>query len=1056
MNKLLVVVAMALVSTCAVAEVVRVSECVRDPNVDYWAASDVHFAMRIMREVFANAGVQPRMMAYDENHLFNPDKAEVLCSAFKTPELQKRYRFPLQPMGSMHFALYALPERAEKMLKTKITDWGMLRVAYSPVSQGMDTDRQRYFEHAKLEPVYVEYETSIGAVEALKAGEVDALFLYTPSGKRPEGLTEIVPIGDRNVYFAVRKDRPSLMHRLVSSYREWYIDNIGKYDAWREELLGIAPPEHRVRMAAYCRGDLFEIKGDGHRVGIIEDWMKALAAHTKWNIDFVYGEYDESIAAVKAGRLDLVGGVGFAPIHRGKLLYPHTPIGMLRVYLWAKQGSRFQPGNPRSWEGMNVGLLSGTQSAARVKQQLETDDFDITCHEYLSDKELTEAFLAGDIDACVDVEKSELANAVALHVYASHPMYICTALDRTALFEELETALDEICDDLPRYMRMISERHYGIRSGKAAFTMKEADWLNSRVASGEPVVIDISPWPFPVVNRDGTFTGFSGMFFDEISKRTGLKFVATPQTGIQTAEAKFLRGETQFWIPYPETPEFLAHGATPVFSLAVPQLFSEHIGEADAAHREYTLYAGSDAPEELIGILRKTVSSMDEDEIQELFLMTISDRTVVHRVFGHTAAELKHIFFTVGGICLLVIMIYGGTLLILWRREAARATAAAAKAEEHAQSKSRFLAMMSHELRTPLNAVIGFAEFLSRPDITLDQRHEYIEGILLSSNALLSLINDVLDLSKLEAGAMEMRKGTCDVKALLTELPAIFGYRVRKHGVALTIRKIGVEEIPLIKFSQQGMRQILINIVGNSAKFTEHGEIKVLYGWVSWSNTLHIEIHDTGCGMSKEKMDKLFDPFVQDFEMRMKGALGENKGTGLGLPIVKRMVDSARGTIHARSEIGKGTAFIIDIPDLEVVIPSELYQTPDEQEAKKEKREIHDVLVVDDMAMNRKILGIHLHNLGFGNIHFAENGAEALKVMHDWTPEVVLTDMWMPVMDGAQLASAMLADPRLAHIPIVAITADVDVDASYDMSLFAKVLPKPVTGEKLKALFDEI
>ena len=139
--------------------------------------------------------------------------------------------------------------------------------------------------------------------------------------------------------------------------------------------------------------------------------------------------------------------------------------------------------------------------------------------------------------------------------------------------------------------------------------------------------------------------------------------------------------------------------------------------------------------------------------------------------------------------------------------------------------------MMSHELRTPLNAVIGFAEFLSREDIDERRRKEYTDGILLSATALLELINDILDLSKLDAGAMEMRSGACDMQQLMRELPAIFGYRVRRHGVKLRIIGPASGGIPVLSLSQQGMRQILINLVGNAAKFTEEGEIRVEIGW---------------------------------------------------------------------------------------------------------------------------------------------------------------------------------------------------------------------------------
>jgi CheY-like chemotaxis protein len=186
----------------------------------------------------------------------------------------------------------------------------------------------------------------------------------------------------------------------------------------------------------------------------------------------------------------------------------------------------------------------------------------------------------------------------------------------------------------------------------------------------------------------------------------------------------------------------------------------------------------------------------------------------------------------------------------------------------------------------------------------------------------------------------------------------------------------------------------------------------------------------------------------------MKSSAGEIKGTGLGLPIVKRMVDNAGGTIRAKSELGKGTRFVIDIPDLVVVENISTIPHAAEQTIRSVLPER--VLVVDDMVMNRKILGIHLGNFKIKDIRYAENGEKAIEVMNEWIPDLVLTDMWMPKMDGTQLAEAMRRDRRLAEIPVVAVTADVDVGSTYDMSFFAKVISKPVTGAKLKALFGEV
>jgi len=1043
----------SLLALSANAETVKVADCERDARLDFWAAADSAFCRAVMEDVFKAAGVETERLAFGPDGQMDLSRADVICSAFRTPKLLEDFDFPLQALGRMHYALYATPSRAMELMSTKIAEWPRLRIGYSPVSQGQvsNDDRVAYFEHARLAPTYVEIPTSAGAVQALHDGEIDALFLYTPFGRRPEGVTEVVPIGSRNVYFAVSKRKPELFKKLVQAYRDYYIDNIDKYDELRERMLGIPKPQKRVRVAAYSRGDLFEVTADGAKSGALSVWLKAIVGHKHWNVDYVYGDYDESLADVESGRLDVVGGIGYAAQRRDMFNYPHTPMGLLRVYLWTHPESPYEPGEPDTWHGMKVGLLASTISAQRARRQFDCDET-ISCVEFSSDHDMLRAYRDGDIDACVDVEMPELKDEKALHLYASHPMYIVTSLRRKDIFAELEGAMDEICDDFPKYLRMISEHHYGTRSDMAALSMEESQWLARRLKNESPVVIDFSPWPFPIFDSDGHVSGFIGDLVSEIGARTGLKISVAPQTDISTAEAKFLRGDTDLWIPYPVKASESTYGAKSVFAIPVPQSISQELGAVDQ-YQEFEMFARPNVPKELVSILGKVMTGIDQTQLQEMFMADAAERQVVHRIFGKTKDELIQVLVHVSIVVLLVVVAFGSVMIILLVRQTKRANRAAAAAENHAQAKTRFLAMMSHELRTPLNAVIGFAEFLARDDTDEAHRKEYIEGILLSSNALLELINDVLDLSKLDAGAMQMRDGICDFAQLLRELPAIFGYRVRRHGVKLAIAGPRDGEMPLVKLSQQGMRQILINLVGNAAKFTEQGEIAVTTLWLSQSRTLRIEVRDTGCGISKDKMNRLFDPFVQDIKSRMMVSAGEIKGTGLGLPIVKRLVEAAEGTIRAESELGRGTRFIIELPNLEIVEQASSAKSAEKtlQLAVPER-----VLVVDDMTMNRKILGIHLKNLGIPDIRFAENGEVAVEVMREWVPDLVLTDMWMPKMDGTQLAEAMCRDRRLAEVPVVAVTADVDVGSTYDMSLFAKIISKPVTTDKLKALFGSL
>ena len=1054
---LAVVSALFSAAGAARAETVSVAECERDAAIDYWAAADVQVCRNIMEEVFALAGVEPQWAEFDADGMLVVSNSEVICSAFRTDKLLEDYDFPLQPLGRMHYGLYATPARARRMLARTITEWTRLKVAYSPVSQGQRSNRDRvqYFEHAGLNPEYVEYPTSAGAVERLQAGDVDALFLYTPHGKRPEGVVEVAPIGMRNVYFAVRKDRPDLLKKLSAAYREWYIDHIDQYDRWREELLGIPKPENRVRIAAFSCGEVFRVTADGKRSGLLEDWFLSLCSLARWTPDYVYGTFEQSLADVAGGRLDLMGGVSFTPERDGQLLFSHTPTGMMRIYLWTRRNSPYKAGRPETWAGMKVGLMTGADIGGETQQQVEKALQGVELREYAQEREMLDAYEAGDIDACVSVEMPELAKERALRLLSAFQMYFACPRGKTDLFNELERAMDSICDDYPKYLRLISERHYGTHSEMSELSPDETEWLAMRVKNPTPIVVDFSPWPFAVKNARGKPMGFPGALLKELSRRTGLPFVLAPQTGIQTAEARFLRGESAFWVPYPENHDVTEDGAVTVFSEAVPQACAEMYGAADPL-AEFAMLAPPGTPDKLIGIVRKTMEGIPPEQFRDMFLSAAAERKAARQLFGLSDEELKEYGALAGLAFFVLVTLYVGVMMVLLKKHAVRAEEAAIRAEESAQSKTKFLAMMSHELRTPLNAVIGFAEFLSRADTDKAQREEYTQGILSSANALLELINDILDFSKLDAGAMKMREGECDVEKVTSELLAIFGYLVGSRGIRFSVRRSSKEPVPRLHLSTQGFRRILINLVGNSAKFTQKGEIAVEYGWNPETKALRVSVRDTGCGISETKMRQLYDPFVQDIASRMREAAvggGEVQGTGLGLPIIKRLVDNAGGTVDVESEVGRGTWILIEIPGVEPVPVAE-EKTPAAAAGPLHVPE--SVLVVDDMSMNRKILGIHLKNLGVKDIRFAVNGVKALEAMKEWVPGLVLTDMWMPEMDGQRLSESMRADERLAAVPVVAVTADVDVEATYDMGLFVQVLAKPLTSDKLKALFQEL
>ena len=385
---------------------------------------------------------------------------------------------------------------------------------------------------------------------------------------------------------------------------------------------------------------------------------------------------------------------------------------------------------------------------------------------------------------------------------------------------------------------------------------------------------------------------------------------------------------------------------------------------------------------------------------------------------------------------------------------------ALAAAEQGERAKTTFLATMSHEIRTPLNAVVGFAEFLRAPGCTEDERREYTEGILTSSRALLSLINDILDLSKIEAGRMDIRGGACDLAKLFREMEEIFRFRAEEKGIGLkTSLPPG---FPVLELQEERVRQILLNLVGNAVKFTAQGGVSM--DAVLEASDLTVHVADTGTGIAPDRLEAIFNPFEQDGGVRGGKVY---QGTGLGLPICRRLVESVGGTVTVASEPGKGSTFTVRIPRVGRVA----VQAPGPEASADTGRLAASlgaatrrrVYLVDDVALNLRVAARHVQRTGIApeDIRTFPRAADALAALKaaaaaDELPIAVLTDMWMPEMDGEALARAVRGDPALERVPVVALTADADSAKSFDLTLFDAVLTKPLTGEKVRAIFKDL
>ncbi len=374
------------------------------------------------------------------------------------------------------------------------------------------------------------------------------------------------------------------------------------------------------------------------------------------------------------------------------------------------------------------------------------------------------------------------------------------------------------------------------------------------------------------------------------------------------------------------------------------------------------------------------------------------------------------------------------------------------EAQQATRAKSLFLATMSHEIRTPLNAVIGFSEFLNRPDLTPDETRDYTDGISRSAHALLNLINDILDLSKLESEDLDLRSGECDMAALADEMNTIFRYTALKKEIRL-IPEIDRSSIPPLRLNEQRIRQILLNLIGNSVKFTERGHVRFRISFhpnPNWNGIgdLEIIVEDTGIGIDEKFRKTIFDPFVQETTRGQK----VYEGTGLGLPIVKRMVEKLGGEISFESRIDHGTTFRIRIGGVAIV-----RETPPQPATANDPEAIPEnlrILLVDDVPINLKILELHLKRLKASCTPVLSVKA-ALEHLKDHPADLVLTDLWMPEQSGVDLVRAIRGNPALRDLPVILITADTDAQNNFDVAQFSGILHKPITPDRIRSCIFE-
>ena len=370
--------------------------------------------------------------------------------------------------------------------------------------------------------------------------------------------------------------------------------------------------------------------------------------------------------------------------------------------------------------------------------------------------------------------------------------------------------------------------------------------------------------------------------------------------------------------------------------------------------------------------------------------------------------------------------------------------------QKELEDRNLFFASLSHDMRTPLNSIIGFTDLLRTEKDMPPAQKDSLDSISYSGGILLELINDLLDFFKLEAGKMEFNYDYYDFSKLVEPIVKTFKPITDAKNLQLVS---DIQEMPMLYIDMEHVRRILANLISNAVKFTTEGTITIsaaCHDSEADTKTLVFSVKDTGAGIGPEEMKTLMQPYSQGM------AKSNIKGTGLGLSICKILLENMKGTMSITSEKGVGSTFTVTLNNVKFSEQAIKREENASSQLNPAIRELS-LLMVDDTPLNLKMLNLMCEKLGITKTRSAKNGKEALDLLQTSPlPDIVMTDIQMPVMDGMKLVAEIRKNPKLSNLLVYAVTADIEMLNTYQKDGFTGLLLKPYNIAKLTEFFNQI
>lgn len=827
----------------------------------------------------------------------------------------------------------------------------------------------------------------------------------------------------------------------------------------------------------------------------------------------------DALADLEQGKVDLLGPLLINEETQNRIAFPEQSYGTVYTTLCALETSNLREDNAAAAEPLKVGLWRQAQTRNdEVVSYLNSENFHYELYYYETDVQQYQALVKGEVDVISNNSLRPIAGTRIIEKFAPRPYYFGTSEQNRTLLKELDEAIRTINQVQPSLQDVLFDKYF--RDSRYVFTPTEEqkEFLDS---IGELNVLCVDGDAPYVYQKNGKPAGMLVSVLNDFSLETGVQIQYTFCQNRAEAEQMLARKPFDLMIGVPFTSSYcrqigfvrskaimesnLAYMHEPNRdfheTVAIERGLEEFVdttefqkvtlcdtaqecidavnhGTADYAigdrsSFEYYLYdtystmisvpisgdtqplciaVSRDSDLTFIRILNDYIYSLSdlqktaflEDGNMHTHKMSVRNYIRMHPVETLLFASLLAMILSVS-----VSMLVHASKMRQKNRELEKAN----------QAKSEFLTRMSHDIRTPMNGIIGLLDISDRFAGDKDEILRYHRKIRTASEYLLSLINDVLDMSKLDSGEIQLQEDSVSLRDVLNDCRDMLETRAAEHGIKLSTLIAESFQPPRVFTSELHLRQIVMNIVGNAIKYNRpNGKIIERVEIIDQTEdtlTCRFTVEDTGIGMSEEFQKHMFEPFAQE---NLEGR-GEFKGTGLGLSIVKRIIDAMDGEIRVESQKDVGTRFIWTLKfriDKEYQEP-ELQETPVSVDIQGIR-----ILAAEDNSLNAEILRFILEELG-AKTRFVQNGEEAVRAFKESEPgtyDCILMDVLMPVMDGYTACRQIRSLPRAdaAVVPIIALTANAfpeDVKKSQEAGMNAHI-SKPVDVEKLKRCLSEL